>query len=109
MEVKRTILLIAVVAACTFFTRLVPFLLFGGGKETPDYIKFLGKVLPPAIIATLVVYCLRGINFMTGSRGIPELVAVGVTAILHGTKRNILLSVAGGTLCYMLLIQGTIF
>lgn len=96
--------MIAVMAGVTMLLRMLPFLIFRD-KETPAYITFLGKYLPYAIMAMLVVYCLKGISFLQAPFGIPELVSVAVVAILHLWKRNTLISIAGGTLCYMLIIQ----
>ena len=96
---------ILVVAACTFLTRFLPFALFGGGKEVPALVKTLGDLLPPAVIAILVVYCLKGVSFMVPPHGFPEFISVGIVALLHIWKRNNLLSIGGGTLLYMVLIQ----
>jgi branched-subunit amino acid transport protein AzlD len=99
------ILAIAVAALCTFATRLVPFVIFGGKKEVHDSINKLGKILPAAIIATLIVYCLKDVSFVSGNHGAPALISIAVTAILHLWKRNTLLSIGCGTVCYMFLIQ----
>lgn len=101
----HSLAIIAVVALCTLLTRALPFLLLGGKKEIPKTVQYLGRVLPPAIMAILVVYCLKSINLLQGSHGIPELVSVAVVAVLHIWKKNTLLSIGGGTVCYMLLIQ----
>ena len=95
---------IAVCALCTLLERALPFLLFRG-KRVPEPVEHLGKVLPMAIIATLVVYCLRGIDFRSAAACAPQLLAAAVTALLHLWKRSTLLSIAGGTLCCMLLTQ----
>jgi branched-subunit amino acid transport protein AzlD len=105
IQTNHSIAIIIVVALCTFLTRVLPFLLFGGKKEVPKWVGFLGKSFPPAIIATLVIYCLREINLFTGNRGIPQLIAVAVVAVLHIWKKNTLLSIGVGTVVYMLLIQ----
>lgn len=97
--------IVAVVAICTVFIRAIPFLLFGGNRKVPGVIHYLGRVLPPAIMATLVVYCLRGVHITSGNHGLPEIIAVLVVAALHLWKKNILLTVGAGTVCYMLLIQ----
>lgn len=102
---EHTIAIIIVVALCTILTRSLPFWIFAGKKELPETIKYLGKVLPSAIMTILVVYCLKGVNPMTGSRGIPELVAVALVVALHLWKKNTLLSIGAGTLCYMFLVQ----
>ena len=95
---------IAVCALCTLFERALPFLLFRG-KRMPEPVNYLGRVLPMAIIATLVVYCLRGVEFRTAAACAPQLLSCAVTALLHLWKRSTLLSIAGGTLCCMLLTQ----
>lgn len=99
------ICLIAVVALVTMVLRFLPFLVFGGEKKTPEFIAYLGKVLPYAIMAMLVVYCLKSVSLYQAPYGIPEAIAVAMVAGLHLWKRNTLLSIAGGTLCYMLLVQ----
>ena len=89
----------------TVLTRFLPFLLFPAGKPTPKYIRYLGKVLPAAVFGMLVVYCLRNVSIFSGSHGLPELLSIAVVVILHLWKRQMLLSIAGGTVCYMLLVQ----
>ncbi len=105
MTDTRAIALIAAAAIVTALIRFLPFLLLGGRRKTPEYITYLGKVLPCAIMGMLVVYCLRGIHLLTRPHGLPEFIAVAATAVLHLWKRNTLLSIAGGTVCYMVLIQ----
>lgn len=105
MTLQQQFLTIAVVALGTMLTRFLPFLIFPGGKETPKFIQYLGKFLPGAVFGLLVVYCLKHVDLLSGSHGIPEAVAIAVVAGLHLWKRQMLLSVAGGTLCYMLLVQ----
>lgn len=97
--------IIAVAAIVTLFIRAIPFGLLGGKREVPSTVTYLGKVLPPAIMVILVVYCVRGINLMVGNHGIPELLSIAVIAGLHIWKRNILLSIAAGTILYMILVQ----
>lgn len=98
-------IIILLVALTTFATRLVPFLLFPKGKEIPPVIQYLGKVLTPAVIGMLVVYCLKATPVLSAPHGIPEAAAVIVTAGLHVWKRNNLLSIGAGTVLYMFLIQ----
>ena len=105
MTLQQQFLTIAVVALGTMLTRFLPFLIFPGGKETPKFIQYLGKFLPGAVFGLLVVYCLKHVDLLSGSHGLPEAVAIAVVAGLHLWKRQMLLSVAGGTLCYMLLVQ----
>lgn len=97
------ILLIAVIALVTFLTRCLPFLIFK--KHTYPIIEYLGDVLPYAIMAMLVVYCLKGVDFLSGTHGICEMIGVSSVIILHLLKRNTLLSIFGGTIIYMLCVQ----
>lgn len=97
-------LMIAVIAGITLLMRIIPFLIVGN-RKTPAYIEFLGKYLPYSIMGMLVVYCLKGISFVNTPFGIPELVAVLFVAVLHIWKRNTLLSIVSGTVCYMALIR----
>ena len=98
-------LVILTVALTTFATRVVPFLIFPKGKEIPAVIQYLGKVLTPAVIGMLVVYCLKATPVMKAPHGLTEAIAVAVTAGLHVWKRNNLLSIGAGTILYMVLIQ----
>lgn len=95
----------ALVVLGTMMTRFLPFLLFPADKPTPKYVQYLGKVLPAAVFGLLVIYCLKDVSVFTGSHGIPELIAIGVVVLLHLWKKQMLLSIAGGTICYMLLVQ----
>lgn len=105
MTLPQQIVTIALCALATMATRFLPFLIFGGKKPTPRYIQYLGKALPGAIFAMLVVYCLKNVSLRVYSYGLPELIAIAVTAGLHLWKRQMLLSIAGGTAVYMLLIR----
>ena len=89
----------------TMLTRFLPFLVFRPKRPTPRYIQYLGRVLPGAIFAMLIIYCLRDVSLLQGSHGLPELISIAVTVGLHLWKRQMLLSIAGGTICYMLLVQ----
>lgn len=97
--------LVAVMAAVTFLTRALPFLLFDRGKAPSQTILYLGRILPPAVMAMLVVYCLRGMDFSTAPGWLPQAVGVAAVVILHRWKRNTLLSIFGGTILYMVLVQ----
>lgn len=101
----REILIVAALAAATLITRFLPFILFPADRETPKYIDYLGRTLPYATIGLLVVYCLKGVSVRVSPFGIPEAVAVAVTALLHWWKGNSLLSIGAGTVLYMILIQ----
>lgn len=105
MTVTQQIITVAVVVFATMLTRYIPFVVFPAGKPTPKYISYLGTVLPSAIFGLLVVYCLKDVSILTGSHGLPELMAIAVVVALHLWKRQMLLSIAGGTVCYMLLVQ----
>lgn len=105
MTVTQQIITIAAVVAGTLITRFLPFIVFREGRPTPKYIQYLGKVLPSAVFALLVVYCLKNVSFVSGNHGIPEIISIAVTAGLHLWKKQMLLSIAGGTICYMLLVQ----
>ena len=96
---------IAVMAAVTFLTRVLPFLLFDRGGQPPKVVLYLGRVLPPAIIAMLIVYCLRGVSFAAPGGWVPQLVSVAAVVILHLWRSNTLLSIFGGTILYMVLVQ----
>ena len=105
MTLTQRLITIGVVILGTVLTRFLPFLLFPAGKPTPKYIQYLGTVLPSAVFGLLVVYCLKNVSLFTGSHGLPELISIAVVAGLHVWKRQMLLSIAGGTVCYMLLVQ----
>lgn len=105
ISIHESIAIIAVVAAVTFLTRALPFLIFKNTAELPEKIVYLGKVLPMAIMLCLVIYCLRNTTFLIWPYGIPELISVGVVVILHVWKRNNMISIISGTLLYMFLIQ----
>lgn len=101
----RTLMVIFTIAAVTIFTRAFPFIFFSGKGEPPEFIIYLGKVLPPAIMAMLVIYCLKGISLAQYPYGAPEIIACLTVIILHVWKRNNLISIFGGTILYMILIQ----
>ena len=97
---------ILIIAAAVLATRACPFLLFPAGKETPRVILYLGNTLPCALMALLVVYCLKSVSFLTYPHGIPEILAIAAVILLHLWKKNTLLSIGVGTVFYMFLIQG---
>ena len=105
MNNTYALLMILIIAAVTALLRFLPFIIFGEKRKTPDYIMWLGNVLPYAIMAMLVVYCLKGVNIMAAPHGIPELISCVVVAGLTVWKRNTLLSIGAGTICYMILVQ----
>lgn len=105
MTLLQEIVTIGLCALATVLTRFLPFLIFRADKPAPKYIRYLGKALPAAIFGMLVVYCLKNVSVVTGNHGIPELIAIVSVVMLHLWKRNMLLSIGGGTICYMLLVQ----
>lgn len=105
MTVTQQILTVAAVVLGTLATRFLPFLVFPARKPTPKYITYLGRVLPGAVFGMLVIYCLKGVDVLSGSYGLPELIAIFAVVGLHLWKKQMLLSIAGGTVLYMLLVQ----
>ncbi|WP_306480492.1 branched-chain amino acid transporter permease [Mediterraneibacter sp.] len=105
MSLSQQLITILMVIIGTMLTRFLPFILFPSEKPTPKYIQYLGKVLPAAVFGLLIIYCLKNVNLFTGSHGLPELLGIIFVIALHCWKRQMLLSIAGGTICYMLLVQ----
>ena len=105
MSLEEQIITIGLCVLGTYLTRLIPFLIFKENRETPKYIKYLGNALPPAIFAMLIVYCIKDVEFASGFHGLPEILSIIATVILHLKWRQMLLSIAGGTVFYMILIQ----
>ena len=101
----HTWLLIAVIALVTALTRFLPFIIWNGNKKTPPLIEKLGRMLPYAIMGMLVVYCLKGVSFERVSGFLPEVIAGVVVAGMYIWKRNTLISIILGTVCYMMLVQ----
>lgn len=105
MTVEQRIIIIAICALGTMLTRFLPFLIFSSGKPTPAYIQYLGKALPAAIFGMLVIYCLKNVDLFSGTHGLPEFIAIAMVVAVHLCKRQMLLSIAVGTIGYMLLVQ----
>lgn len=105
LSAEISFLIIVVVGITTFATRVIPFLLFPKGKEIPKTVQYLGKVLTPAVIGMLVVYCLKNTSVLHAPYGIPEFISVLTVVVLHIWKRNNLLSIGVGTVLYMVLVQ----
>lgn len=105
MTLTQQIITVAMVVLGTLITRFLPFIAFPSGKPTPKYIRYLGGVLPAAVFGLLVVYSLKDVSLLSGSHGIPEAVSLTAVVVFHIWKRQMLLSIAGGTLLYMLLVQ----
>ena len=108
MSTGQLVITIIIIAAATYVTRSLPFLVFSAAKEPPKYVRYLGTVLPCATISMLIVYCLKDTSFISWPFGIPELISIGAVAFLQLRTRNILISIAVGLAIYMVLIR-TIF
>ena len=108
MSITEQIIMIAMVVLGTMATRFLTFIVFPHGKETPKYVQYLGKALPGAVFGLLVVYSLKSVSLIAYPHGIPEFIALAFVEVLHLWKRQMLLSIAGGTVLYMVLVQ-TVF
>jgi branched-subunit amino acid transport protein AzlD len=105
MTLTQQIVIVAIIALGTMLTRFLSFLIFPANKPTPKAIRYLGKALPAAVFGLLIIYCLKNVNLLGGSHGLPELIAIIAVVALHLWKRQMLLSIAGGTVLYMVLVQ----
>lgn len=105
MTLTERIITIAMIVLGTMITRFLPFLIFSSEKPTPQYIQYLGKYLPSAVFGLLIIYCLKNVSPFTGSHGLPEAISILFVVALHLWKRQMLISIAGGTICYMVLVQ----
>ena len=105
VNIYYTLSAILIMAVVTFGTRVAPFIFFGKDKATPKYIVYIGNYLPPAVMAMLIIYCLRNIKLFMFPFGIPEIIGIIIVAILHIWKRNNLISILGGTVVYMIIVQ----
>ena len=101
----QTVVMILAVALGAIATRFTPFLLFPETRKPPKVILYLGSVLPPAMMGLLVVYCLKSVSILASPHGLPELIAIAFIVVLHRWKSNVLLSIGGGTMLYMVLVQ----
>lgn len=101
MTLSQQMTTIGCIVLATMLTRFLPFFLYPEHKKIPDYIVYLGQILPGTIFGMLVIYCLKDISLLTGSYGIPEFIAIGVVVILHLWKRQMLISIAGSVICCM--------
>ncbi|HKL80805.1 MAG TPA: AzlD domain-containing protein [Mobilitalea sp.] len=101
----QLLIFLGLVALGTLITRILPFILFPEKKEIPKYIKYLADVLPYTMIGLLVIYCLKDVSLINSPHALPEIISIVVIIILHLWKKNALLSIGGGSLLYMLLVQ----
>ncbi len=105
MSTFQAVMTILICGFATILIRALPFLIFSGERKTPPYILYLGKALAPAVFSMLVVYCLKSVSLAESPHGIPEAAGIAVTVLLHLWKKQTLLSIAGGTACYILLLR----
>lgn len=105
MPLYQQFITIGVAVLGTVLTRFLPYILFPEGKKIPRVINYLGKVLAPAVFGLLVIYCLRNVNFAGAHHGLPELISIAVVIALFVWKKGMVLPMAGGTACYMLLVH----
>lgn len=101
----QTVIMILAIAAGTMLTRFLPFWLFPENKKVPAVVSYLGTALPPAMMGLLVVYCLKNVDFRVAPHALPELIAIAAIVLVHTWKRNVLISIAGGTVVYMVLLR----
>lgn len=101
----QTLIIILCITLGVVITRFTPFILFPEKRGVPKFVLYLGRVLPPAMMGLLVVYCFKGVNFVRSPYALPELISVAVIVVLHKLRDNVLLSIAGGTAVYMILIR----
>lgn len=105
MTLTQQIITIGLCILGTMTTRFLPFIIFSENRKTPEFIQYIGKYLPSAVFGMLIIYCLRNVDVLHGMHGLPEAVSILITTLLHIWKRNMFLSIAAGTICYMLLLH----
>jgi branched-subunit amino acid transport protein AzlD len=105
MTLTQQVITIGLCVLGTMTTRFLPFIIFSENRETPPFIRYIGKYLPSAVFGMLVIYCLKDVSLTSAPHGVPEFIAILATVLLHKWKRQMLLSIAGGTACYMLLLH----
>jgi branched-subunit amino acid transport protein AzlD len=105
MTAVQAIISISVIAVCTFLTRAAPFFLIPGNRPIPKYVAYLGSTLPFAVMGLLIVYCLKSVAVTEFPFGLPEVIAILFVVIAHKWKHNLLISILGGTVLYMFLVQ----
>ena len=105
MSLNQQLITVGLIILATVIMRFIPFLLFPDNKPTPKFIHYLGTVLPAAVFGLPMIYALKNVSLLQGSHGIPELIGIAVTAVVHLWKKQMLLSISAGTICYMILVQ----
>ena len=105
MTLMEQIITIVICIVCVQFTRLLPFWIFPANRPIPEYVRYLGKVLPAAMFGMLVVYCYKNVDVLSGYHGLPDFIAGALVLGLHFWKKNMFLSISAGTIFYMFLVQ----
>ena len=105
MTLTQQIITIGLCILGTMTTRFLPFIIFSENRKTPEFIQYIGKYLPSAVFGMLIIYCLRNVDVLHGTHGLSEAVSILITTLLHIWKRNMFLSIAAGTISYMLLLH----
>lgn len=105
MNTTQQIITILLIAASTIATRALPFILFPSQKHTPRFVQFLGKYLASAVFGMLIIYCVKDVSFLSGNHGVPQVIGIAFCVLLHLWRKNMFLTIAGGTLFYMAIIH----
>ena len=105
MTTEQQFITIGILVLGTLITRFLPFALFGENRKTPEFVQYIGRYLPSAVFAMLVVYCLKDVSFISGSHALPEIIAIAITVAMHLWQKKMLLSITAGTVSYMLLLH----
>ncbi len=103
MTLRQQIITILLMAICVALTRALPFMLFRSKEKTPRFVLYLGRYLASAVFGMLTVYCMKDVSFTTGSHGLPQMLGILMCVVLHLWRKNMLLTIAGGTIFYMLI------
>ena len=105
MTLTQQIITIGLCILGTMTTRFLPFIIFSENRKTPEFIQYIGKYLPSAVYGMLIIYCLRNVDVLHGTHELPEAVSILITTLLHIWKQKKFLSIAAGTISYMLLLH----
>ena len=104
-DYTHALIIMLVMGGCVLLTRILPVIIFGRSEHVPEFILYLGKVIPYTAMGLLIVYCLRDVSILGGTHGVPELIAMAVVVASYLWKRNTIVSVVLGTAVYMVLLQ----
>ena len=105
IDYRHAVLIILVMGIVTLATRILPVFIFGRNEKVPDFVLYLGRVVPYTAMGLLIVYCLKDVSFLSGSHALPEIISLAVVSVTYLVKRNTILSVVIGTIVYMVLVQ----